>query len=298
MLINDDTKFTRRRNGNVAHIGIRLLAILACVGAFGLSSAFGQSAEYSDSYTIDNSGTQTATDPATGESMTATPDNASNPVLVGIGVSEADYDSYTYSTNSHTTLTNPSGTVSVTGYSDGYTYARDETSSLQLDPDNAEEGNYQVSTRHTYYQDRQDPSPCQPGRICAARDSNSPSEVLLANASYVPMRSLSPAHVRSAYLRYYTSYSFFRFGIHRIFSGGVLRYGEDTCRAVYGMSFPFSYIKACADGGSGCPRAFFICAQQPHYGIQTITFRVDYYFGYYCAPTTYRYIGTAPYCSN
>lgn len=298
MLINDNTMLTRPCKGSVAAIGLRLLVILACVSAFGISSAFGQSAEYSDSYTIDNSGTQTATDPTTGESMTATPDNAGNPALVGVGVSEADYNSYTYSTDSYTTLTSPSGAVSIAGYSDGYTYARDETGLLQLDPDNAEEGNYQVTTRHTYYQDRQDPGGCQPGRICTASNNSSPSGVLFANASYMPMRSLSPVHARSAYLGYYTSYSFFGFGVHRIFSGGVLRYGDDTCRAVWGISFPYTYIKACADGGSGCPRTYFLCGAQPHYGVQTITFRVDYYFSYYCAYTTFRYIGTAPYCRN
>ncbi len=290
------TELARQRRHGVVAVSLRLLVLVACVGFFGILPAFGQSAEYSDSYTIDNSGIQMATDPATGQSMSATPDDGGNPTQIGVGVSEADYDSYVYSTDTYTTLTSPSGAVSVSGYSDGYTYAHAETASLQLD-DNAEEGSYQVTSRHTYYQDRRDPGGCQPGMICTASNS-SPSGDLFANASYMPLRALPPILARSAYLGYYTSYSFFGFGIHRILSGGVLRYGDNTCRSIYGMYFPYTYIKACADGGSGCPLTYFICGAQPHYGVQAITLRIDYYFSYFCGYRRWIYLGRAPDCRN
>jgi hypothetical protein len=116
-----------------------------------ISLTSGQTYEYSDHYTIDTHNGEQGYDAESGETTTAIVENDTTPQLVGLGVSEAAYDSYVYSTETYTTITNPSGVTIVSGSSGGYLYARAEAVSLVLNPDTTEDGDYQISSEHRYY---------------------------------------------------------------------------------------------------------------------------------------------------
>jgi len=106
MLING--KITQWRKGSVAAISFRLLVLLMCAGFFGALPAFGQ-AEYSDAYVIDNSGQYYDPD---AEATVLEENYGAVAEMVGVGVSEAAYNSNTYSTSTYTTVRTPSGSTS------------------------------------------------------------------------------------------------------------------------------------------------------------------------------------------
>jgi hypothetical protein len=241
------------------------------MGFIGLSPALGQ-AEYSDSYIIDGDSSEQVYDAESGEYATAMTENAARPQLVGVGVSEAAYDSGTYSTETYTTISSPSGTVSVSAYSGGYTYALSEAISITLDPETSEDGDYTVSSQHTYYYERQDPcgptdprmeqpmprEPCY--QVQTAPDTFRHSFPSFVRASYKPLLSTSLLAARSAALYgYYISYTFARFGVRRIYTGHQL-ISSNTCARNFRYA-PFTFSKVCiADNLAGCPVGNVICA--------------------------------------
>jgi hypothetical protein len=299
------SRLTQRR---IAAIGFRLFALVMCMGFVGLSSAFGQ-AEYSDSYIIDSDGSEQVYDAESGEYATAMPENVARPQLIGIGVSEAAYDSGTYSTETYTTISSPSETVSVSAYSGGYAYALSEAVSITLDPETSEDGDYTVNSQHTYYYERQDPcgptnhrmerpmppEPCY--QVQTAPDTFRQSSPSFVRASYKPSLagSLLPAWNTALY-GYYVSYTFARFGVRRIYTGHQL-ISSNNCARNFRYA-PFTYSKVCiADNLAGCPVGNIICAGYPSNYIEISRYKVSYYFASYCTPALLnRYSGTFPRC--
>lgn len=294
---------TRYRAGNIAAISFRLFAVIACLGLTGLSPAFGQ-AEYSDSYIMDSDSSEQVYDAESGEYATAMPENASRPQLVGVGVSEASYDSSIYSTETYTTISSPSSATNVSSYSGGYIYARSEAASIVLDPETSEDGEYTVNSQHTYYYERQDPcgpssprmeqsvQPCY--QVQAAPNSSRPS---FMRASYEPSLAGVPSVARSAAIfNYYTSYTSFRFGIRKIYTGHQL-INSSICARNFRYA-PFTFSKRCfADNIAGCPVGNITCASYASNYIEITRWKVSYYFGYYCTPAYLnRYSWTFPRC--
>lgn len=297
------SRLTRRRAGSIGAIGFRLFALVMCMGFVGLSSAFGQ-AEYSDSYIIDGDDGEQVYDAESGENATAMPENAARPQLIGIGVSEAAYDSGTYSTETYTTISSPSGATSVSAYSGGYTYALSEAVSITLDPETSEDGDYTVNSQHTYYYERQDPcgptthqmeqpiEPCY--QVQTALETARPSFV---RALYKPSLAGSLLPVWNAALYGYNiSYTFARFGVRRIYTGHRLS-NSNVCARNFRYA-PFTFLKVCiADNIAGCPVGNTLCASYASNYIEISRYKISYYFAYYCTPAFLnRYSGTFPRC--
>jgi hypothetical protein len=247
---------------------------------------FGQS-EYSDAYTVDSS--DNSYDPDTGNFNMG--DNVPPLDLVGVGVSEADYNANVYSTSTTTTITSPSGANTVTNSSSGFTYARSEAFSLQLSPDTVEEGDYTVSSEHTYYEDScytprdQDPMPCGPVASSIPNFSQSPFR-------YASYKSPSVLNASSSFFpTSYTSYSYFGVGVRTFFNG--FQYaapGYGGCHS----PFPFGYRNYC-DIRTPCQKAT-LCAAGVSQGIQVVSLRVTF-FGFSACYSKGVYVPTRPRCS-
>lgn len=211
MLIND--KITQWRKGSVAAISFRLLVLLMCAGFFGALPAFGQ-AEYSDAYIIDNSGQYY--DP--GADATVLEENyGAVAEMVGVGVSEAAYNSNTYSTSTYTTVRTPSGSTSVSASSGGYNYARAEAISIQLNPETAEEGDYEVSSQHEYYIQGGCTNPYM--ECWMVKSSPDQSQTQFARASYSKLLSPNSLIARSALAQWYYGWTYYYFSIRTVLTG-------------------------------------------------------------------------------
>lgn len=124
-------------------IRFSLLTVLAGLCMFA-TTAQGQTAVYSDSYLVDNSGFYYD---AEEDAWVFSADEWAAPNVIGVGVTDADYDSYSESVE--TTFTGPSNSLTVTSYDTPS--ARVE---ISLTPsENDDEFDYTVQTRHRYYQD-------------------------------------------------------------------------------------------------------------------------------------------------
>lgn len=257
----------------------------------------GQTFEYSDHYMIDNHNGEQGYDEESGEATTAVVENDSAPQLVGLGVSEATYDSSVYSTETYTTITSPSGVTTVSGSSGGYVYARAEAVSIALNPDTAEDGDYQVSSEHRYYYELYEPpGACPPDAICPFVNNVSSSfqNLMFKNASY-QQSFVKNAPATSSY---YVSYSWWLPSVRRIYSGHKLLYGSNICRRAH-RYFPYTSLKVCPDNASGCPLGFVLCTAWATNYSQCITLKVTWGGGYYSCiyPRCYG-TGSYPLCRN
>jgi hypothetical protein len=248
----------------------------------------GQS-EYSDAYTVDSSNNSYNPDTDTFNMG----DNVPPLDLIGVGVSEASYDSNTYSTSTTTTLTTPSGANVVTNFSSGYSYARAEAFSLQLDPDTAEEGDYTVSSEHTYYQDScytprdQTPMPCSP--VSKLSKSFEPPFMKVSNTV---SSAFNP--ILSSYYASYTSYSFFPISVRTYFNGyQYVGPGYARCGIASGTP-PFGYRAYC-DIRTPCQNAS-VCAAGVSPGIQVVALKIRYFFVSICYSKAV-YVPVRPRCS-
>jgi len=97
----------------------------------------GQTATYSDSFTVDNSGMTYDAE----EDAWILPEQAGAPTVVGIGVTEADYASYSESVT--TTLSGPGSSISGASYDSPS--ARIEVT-LPASTDNDDENDFSVQT--------------------------------------------------------------------------------------------------------------------------------------------------------
>ncbi len=135
------------------------------------STAQCQTATYSDSYVIDNSGV--TYDPE--NDAYVYPEEPGPPALiVGVGVTDAGYNSYSESVT--TTLTSPDGrSFSNVSYADPY--ARVEVTMTPIDDDNEYE--YDIETVHSYWLDEPDPgSNCVSGMPCILQTAYRASPLL------------------------------------------------------------------------------------------------------------------------
>lgn len=124
--------------------GFSLIGVLIAL-SFLTTTAQGQTATYSDSFVIDNSGVYY--DPEVDEFVF--PESPGSPALIiGVGVTEADYDSYSDSIT--TTLTGPNG-LYASGMSSDTPSGRVEITMEPADDEN--DYDYSVQTVHRYYQD-------------------------------------------------------------------------------------------------------------------------------------------------
>lgn len=197
------------------------------------------SAEYSDSYTIDNSG-QTY-DPST--DTVYVPDSAPPSQMVGIGVSEDNYTSGATSTSTYTIISSPDG-QSISGWSQGYTHSVAEAISLTLDPQTAAEGEYTVNSEHTYY------LPSYQERIEAFDpNASSPEKMIQRYSSFVSL-------VRKVWLAYQ-------------YSGNQLGCNDPNK--------PWAYLSYCANANAyaPCNRAR-VCASWVATFTQGVGLRITY----------------------
>jgi opacity protein-like surface antigen len=136
-----------------------LVLITLCILAASYARAAAQTATYSDTWVIDNSGVTYDPD----NDADVIPQEQGQPNLVaGVGVTEADYDSQSEAVQ--TTLTSPDGR-SVSDVSYDNPYARVEVTLTPMDGET--EYQYDVETVHSYWVDESDPPPdCGPYRIC------------------------------------------------------------------------------------------------------------------------------------
>lgn len=241
------------------------------LGVFVATPVFGQ-AEYSDAYTIDNSG-------QTYDSSTDTvyvPDSAPVPQMVGIGVSEDNYTSNTYSTSTYTTLSSPDGRVISAG-SDGYTYSVAEAISLEVDPQTAVEGDYNVSSEHTYYQEQVDP--CSP--YCTYKNSKNVTGVFSKQAVFYPTSLSSPLFI----IRY--TYAIFPIRIV-----AIAYQWANTGLGCNDPNYRWAYLLYCPT--SSCSRAR-ACAGGAYPFVQGVGLRINYGFGIVRCYMRY-YYAAFPWC--
>jgi hypothetical protein len=278
-MLSAHNRCTRPRPGVIVRITGRLLAITMCLGIFAVVPAMGQ-AEYSDAYSIDDSG-------QTYDSATDTvyvPDSAPHPLMVGIGMSEDSYDSVTYSTSTYTTITSPDGR-SVSGYADGYVYARAEAIALELDPQTSPEGDYTVNSEHTYYREQRDPQPCDPSGICyAARHNTSPHPQFLRASlgTFAPQIFFI--------IRRYTYAVFFARPVAIAY-----RWANTTAGCEGDPNRPFAYLLHCPNAPAPCARAR-VCASAGGAFVQGFGTRIHYGWGIWCH-MRYPYYAPMPWCS-
>lgn len=190
MMMKNNTPLAQRQRGNGFLIGARLCVAAMFLALFAAVPAWGQTATYSDSWFVDNSGS------AQIDQDEAQINNYSGAnQIAGAGVTEPDYDSGSYSVQ--TTLTAPDGSsASATSY-DYEWYSRAEVTlpynidPSTVDPNNPVEQQYHVATRHRYWIDDPYQDPCYGCPI---------------QASFKGSSGLYPY-----YRRYYTFFSFFDF---------------------------------------------------------------------------------------
>lgn len=259
---------------------VRFLVITVILVLFAASPAFGVS-EYSDAWIVE---------PADPEAVyTEEPTAPFN--LIGVGISEADYDSNVYATSTFTTLTSPSG-VTISSYSDGYTYARAEAFSLQLNPETAEEGEYAVTSEHTYYLDTYEPCPYsgpdQPAQPCyQSKALPNMQRPLLKRAAFTsPPTPNAPSFL--SFFRRITRFFFFISIKYTGYQNPVLGYGG--CRG----DEPFGYAAFCPLNNI-CQKAYK-CAPGAAPGIQGVGLLLNAYFFQTCT-VKYYYVPMRPRCS-
>lgn len=147
MIPNGNTNHVLQRQYEVVSFSFRIVAAVVFLGLFAVPSAFGQTATYSDSYVVDNSG-------ATYDEANSAYIPSENPgqnEIAGVGVTESDYDGESMFVR--TTLTAPDGTATTaTQYADPW-YSRSEVT-LPVNPDiipnDGTEVGYTVNTEHRY----------------------------------------------------------------------------------------------------------------------------------------------------
>ena len=269
-------KLAQPRQGGTLRISVHLFAIALLMGFAG-APAFGQ-AEYSDAYSIDDSGQ--AYDAAT--DTVYIPDSAPLPQMVGIGVSEDSYDSETYSTSTYTTLTSPDGRV-ISGSSDGYIYARAKAFSLELDPQTTVEGDYTVNSEHTYYREQVEPEPCSPSGICTVSKSGNLDRALFTRAAFKP--SAPPWF-------FFRRFTFFVFFVRPV--AIAYRWANTTVGCAGDPNRPWEYLLHCPNAPAPCARAR-VCAGGAAPFVQGFGLRIHFGFAVVCH-MRYPYYAPTPWC--
>ncbi|MGI8656717.1 MAG: hypothetical protein ACR2LC_16045 [Pyrinomonadaceae bacterium] len=162
MTTNENTPLAQQHKRSPIHFGLRVVTAMMFLALFAVSSAFGQTATYSDSWVVDNSGG--SYDPI--NDVYNLPENSGQDEMAGVGVTDTDYDGTSETVT--TTITAPNGaSASATSY-DPY-YGRAEVTLPYTEgavPEDGSETQYTVSTEHRYYEDYQ--YPCYSGGICPA----------------------------------------------------------------------------------------------------------------------------------
>lgn len=277
--------FVRRGLARAAVNGARLMLAAAFVTLAGTSTAFAQS-EYSDAWMVDD------------ETVYTDQANAPQTDIAGVGVSEADYDSGVYSTSTYTTLTGPNG-AAISGYSSGYTYARADAFSLQVPTDATAEGDYNVSSEHTYYKESYggcseptDPRMEQPAEPCYAADAGAVGpQPRFERAAFVSAGAALPRAPQFFY--YWVSRSYFAFFISIKYTGYQFA-GEGYAGCNSGNGGPFGYSAFCPLNNI-CQKAAK-CAPGAAPGIQGIGLLLNAYFFQTCT-VKYYYVPMRPVCS-
>jgi len=288
-MVNYNTRHSTLPNPYLAINGRAIFCIVFFLIFSAVVPAFGQS-EYSDAYTVDSS--NNSYDPDTDTYVMG--DNVPPLDLVGVGVSEANYDSSVYSTSTTTTITSPSGVNTVTNSSSGFTYAVSEAFSLPLDPETAEEGDYQISSEHIYYRNScytprdQTPMPCSPEM--ASRLLKFPLSPF-RNASYKLPSILDPAGSISP--KSAAGFSFFSVGVRTFFNGYEL-VGPGYARCSVHRYTPYGYRNFC-DINTPCQKAS-VCGTGQASGIQVVSLRVKF-FGFSACYNKGFYTPARPRCS-
>ncbi len=278
-MLSANNKLMQQHKGSIVTSSARLFVMALCLCVLTVVPAFGQ-AEYSDAYTIDESGQ--AYDPATDTAYI--PDSAPAPQMVGVGISEDSYDSETYSTSTYTTLTSPDGRV-ISGSSGGYIYAGAEAISLELDPQTTVEGDYNVNSEHTYYRERREPEPCSPSGICTASQSSSLHGALFTRATFRPSAPQWFYIIRR--------YTFAVFFIRPV--AIAYRWVNTTAGCEADPDRPWAYLLHCPNAPAPCARAR-VCAGGAAPFVQGFGLRVNLGFGVACH-MRYPYYAPTPWCS-
>lgn len=221
-------------------------------------------AEYSDAYTIDESGQDY--DPST--DTVSVPDSAPPPQMVGLGVSEISYSGGAYSTATSTQLAGPGQSVSA--WSQGATHAVAEAISLQLDPQTTIEGDYNVSSEHTYY-------------LHSYLDSHNPNTRSLDELDLgQPLRPEKVAH-------YYTSFSSFIRPFFLAYQWAGTTLGCPNNR--------FAYLSYCANAAAWAPcNPARVCAPYATPFSQGFGLWITQLWGSFCVVRHVPWTG-APICS-
>lgn len=285
---NHQAKFVRRGMARVTLNGVRLLLAAAFVTLAGVSSTASAQSEYSDAWMVDD------------ETVYADEYSTPQSDLVGVGVSEADYNSGVYSTSTYTTLTAPNG-ATISNYSSGYNYARSDAFSLRLSLDASVEGEYNVSSEHTYYQEnygdcsqprdqQMDPQIQRPAEPCYMSGAGGLQPLFQRAAFAVAGAARAPA---PQFYYYWVSRSYFAF-IVRIKYTGYQFAGEGYAGCNSRNGGPFGYSAFCPLNNI-CQKAAK-CAPGAAPGMQGIGLLLNAYFFQTCN-VKYYYVPMRPMCS-
>jgi len=278
MLTNSRKNLGRQRRAAAAP-SPRLFVLALCLGLWLAAPALGQ-AEYSDAYVFDSSEQQYD---SSADALYA----ADDPVpfdLVGVGVTEAPYNGYNYSTSTHTTLYGPGGNA-ISQSSSGYFYAVAEAISLKLD-ETTQEGDYEVSTEHRYYQQQ-----CTDPRMDCPMVKAGPGE---GHARF-ERASFSPGAARAAaepQFFYWVTYTFYRFPVRRMYTAYKFSRLGWPC----GGDKPHAWFLWCGQNIPNCTMPVWVCTKYANYWLRGDVYRIYWYYGVTCHVRLY-YSQTEPRCS-